>query len=123
MADRTGIKTSVPVEVEAANNPITNPRLVTNQRLTIVADRTLVMHPEPMPEKTPQLSTSCQLWVMKRLAVEDSPISASAAITVARMPKRCMAAAAKGPVRPNRKMPQAAAKLMVWRDQPKACSQ
>jgi len=32
-----------------------------------------------------------------------------------------MAAAAKGPVRPNRKMPVAAAKLMVWRDQPKAC--
>ena len=60
---------------------------------------------------------------MNRLAAEDRLIIASAAITVARMPKRCMAAAAKGPVRPNRKMPMAAAKLMSWRDQPKAASQ
>ena len=48
---------------------------------------------------------------------------ASATMTVARMPKRCMAAAAKGPVRPNRKMPQAAAKLTTLRDQPKASPQ
>src|SRR5665213_3242348 len=69
IADRTGMKISVPVEVEAANSPITSPRLVTNQRLTMVADRTLVTQPEPMPGATPQLSTSCQLWVMNRLAV------------------------------------------------------
>ena len=60
---------------------------------------------------------------MNRLAALDRLIITSAVITVARMPKRCMAAAAKGPVRPNRKMPVAAAKLMVWRDQPKACPQ
>ncbi len=60
---------------------------------------------------------------MRRLAVEDRLIIARAAIMVARMPKRCMAAAAKGPVRPNRKMPQAAAKLTVARDQPNAWPQ
>src|SRR3569833_682569 len=38
IADRAGMKTRAPVEVEAANSPITSPRLVTNQRLTIVAD-------------------------------------------------------------------------------------
>ena len=116
------MKINVPVEVEAANSPITSPRLVTNQRLTMVADSTLVMQPDPMPDTTPQVATSCQGWVMNRLARVDSAIMASAATTVARMPKRCMAAAAKGPVRPNRKMPVAAARLIWPRDQPKACS-
>src|SRR4051812_26759784 len=64
IADRTGRKIKVPVEVEAAKRPITRPRLVTNQRLTMVADKTLVMQPEPMPETTPQLNTNCQVWVM-----------------------------------------------------------
>src|SRR5690349_18690772 len=123
MADRTGRKTKVPVEVEAAKSPITKPRLVTNQRLTMVADRTLVMQPEPMPDTTPQVRINCQLSVMNRLAADDRLIIAKAVITVARMPKRCMAAAAKGPVNPNRKIPMAAAKLMVWRDQPKASPQ
>jgi len=41
--ERPGKKIKVPVEVDAANRPITNPLLVTNQRLTMVADRTLVM--------------------------------------------------------------------------------
>src|SRR3569623_2522581 len=80
IADRTGMKTSVPVEVDAANSPITSPRLVTNQRLTMVADSTLVMQPEPMPDTTPQVSTSCQGAVMNRLATDASPISASAVI-------------------------------------------
>src|ERR1700679_27597 len=79
IADRTGMKTRVPVEVEAANSPITRPRLVTNQRLTMAADSTLVMQPEPMPDTTPQVSTSCQGLVMNRLAVEDRLIIASAA--------------------------------------------
>ena len=89
----------------------------------MVADSTLVMQPEPMPDTTPQVSTSCQGWDMKRLAADETLIMASAAITVARMPKRCMAAAAKGPVRPNRKIPVAAAKLTVPRDQPNAAPQ
>ena len=65
MADSAGITINVPVEVEAANNPITRPRLVTNQRLTIVADRTFVTHPLAMPETTPQDTTNCQDWVIK----------------------------------------------------------
>src|SRR5476649_3001290 len=80
IADKRGMKIRVPVEVEAANSPITKPRLVTNQRLTITADRTLVMQPEPMPETTPQVATNCQVWVMNRLAAEDRLIIANAAI-------------------------------------------
>src|SRR5688572_11086704 len=123
MADKTGRKIKVPVEVEAANSPITRPRLVTNQRLTMVADRTLVMQPEPMPDTKPQVRINCQVCVMNRLAAEDRLIIARAVMTVVRMPKRCIAAAAKGPVSPNRKIPVAAAKLIVPRDQPKASSQ
>src|SRR5258706_426508 len=85
IADKTGMKISVPVEVEAANSPITNPRLVTNQRLTMTADSTLVMQPEPMPETTPQVSTNSQVCVMNRLAVEDRPIMPKAIIMVAGM--------------------------------------
>src|SRR6185503_16572274 len=123
MADRAGMKTNVPVEVEAANRPMIRPRLVTNQRLTMVAASTLVMQPEPMPEITPQVRINCQGAVMNRLAADEAPIIASATITVGRTPKRCMAAAAKGPVRPKRKMPMATARLMVCRDQPKAWPQ
>ena len=46
----------------------------------------------------------------------------SAISKVVRIPKRSIAAAAKGPVNPKRKMPVAAAKLIVLRDQPKAVS-
>src|SRR6185369_6919270 len=92
MADSTGRKIKVPVEVEAANSPITKPRLVTNQRLTMVADSTLVMQPEPMLDTTPQVSTNCQGSFMNRLAAVDRLIILSAAITVARMPKRRHAA-------------------------------
>ena len=60
---------------------------------------------------------------MNRLAADEAAIIASATMTVGRTPKRCMAAAAKGPVRPKRKMPIATARLMVWRDQPKAWPQ
>src|SRR3984957_19740210 len=68
IADKAGMKTSVPVEGEAANSPITSPRLVTNQRLTMVAESTLVMQPEPMPDTTPQVSTSSPSLVMNRMA-------------------------------------------------------
>jgi len=96
---------------------------VTNQRLTMVADSTPATQPLPMPETTPQLATSSQGWVIARLDKAEALISASANSTVRRTPKRCIAAAAKGPVKPNRKMPVAAAKLMTLRDQPKALPQ
>ena len=73
-----------------------------------------------MPETTHQVRINCQGAVMNRLTADEAAIIASATITVGRTPKRCMAAAAKGPVRPNRKMPMATARLVVWRDQPKA---
>src|SRR5215813_557090 len=107
MADSTGRKIKVPVDVEAASKPITRPRLVTNQRLTIVADKTLATQPEPMPDTTPQDRINCHGAVIERLTMADRLITASAAITTLRTPKRCIAAAAKGPVSPNRKMPTA----------------
>ena len=60
MADKAGKKINVPVEVEAASNPITSPRWVTNQRLTMVADSTLATQPLPMPEITPHSRINCQ---------------------------------------------------------------
>src|ERR1700748_1377656 len=117
MAESAGKKISVPVDVEAASNPITRPRLVTNQRLTMVADRTLATQPDPMPDTTPQDRINCHGAVIQRLAMAEALISASAAMTTLRMPKRCIAAAAKGPVRPNRKIPTAAAKEITLRDQ------
>src|SRR4051812_13440709 len=119
MAEKAGKKIKVPVEVLAASNPIAKPRRLTNQRLTILADRTGAMQPLPNPDNTPHNSTNCQAVDMKRLRPVDRLISASAAKTVRRTPKRCIRAAAKGPVMPNRKMPTAAAKEIMPRDQPK----
>ena len=86
----------------------------------MVAESTPATQPLPIPDTTPQVATSCQDWVIIKLTSAEPLISASAAITVTRTPKRCIAAAAKGPVNPNRKMPVAAAKLITPRDQPKA---
>ncbi len=81
------------------------------------------MQPLAMPDTIPQLRINCQGSRMARLAADERLIIARAMMMVVRMPKRCIAAAAKGPVRPNRKMPMPAAMLMVPRDQPKAWPQ
>ena len=59
------MKMSVPVAVLAVRSPMTRPRLVVNQRLTMVAPSTLATAPEPMPESSPQVRNNCHGAVMK----------------------------------------------------------
>jgi hypothetical protein len=100
MAARAGSSSRVPVAVLAVSSPITKPRLVTNQRLTMVAPSTMATQPDPRPDSTPQVSMSCQGWLMRLLAAVEAAISSSAATSVRLMPKLCISAAAKGPTMP-----------------------
>ncbi|MGY3440198.1 hypothetical protein ACVW17_000199 [Bradyrhizobium sp. USDA 4473] len=59
------MKISVPVAVDAVKSPMTRPRLLVNQRLTMVAPSTLATAPEPMPDSSPQLRNNCHGAVMK----------------------------------------------------------
>ena len=95
-----GRKISVPVAVLAVSRPIIRPRLRTNQRFTTVAPSTIATQPEPTPENTPQLSSSCQDSVIHPLTAIDAAINASAPINVRRMPIACISAAANGPIMP-----------------------
>ena len=64
-AARPGTNMSVPVAVLAVSSPMMRPRLVVNQRLTMVAPRTLATAPEPMPESSPHVRNNCHGAVMK----------------------------------------------------------
>ena len=79
---------------------MTRPRLVLNQRLTMVAPSTVATAPDPTPEKTPQVAMSCHDCVMNRESPVEADITTSEAITVLRRPMRSIKAAAKGPVSP-----------------------
>ena len=96
----SGRNTSMPVALEADISPIIRPRLVLNQRLTMVAPSTLVTAPEPMPENTPQVMKRCQGSVISRLSAVEPDMINSAASSVRRSPIRSIRAAANGPVRP-----------------------
>ena len=67
-AASSGRNTSMPVALEADIRPITRPRLVLNQRLTMVAPSTVATAPEPMPENTPQVMNRCHGLVINRLS-------------------------------------------------------
>ena len=95
-----GRNTSWPVAVLAVRMPITRPRRSTNQRFTTAAASTTATKPEPVPTTTPQLSISCQVALIRVLAATTRASTASALSTVRRMPKRCMQAAANGPINP-----------------------
>jgi acyl-CoA hydrolase len=100
MAASAGSSSSVPVAVLAVSRPITKPRLVTNQRLTMVAPSTMATQPEPRPDSTPQDSMNCQGSLMRLLAAVEADINSSAVTSVRLMPKLCIRAAANGPTRP-----------------------
>src|SRR5436305_1551308 len=70
-----GRNTSMPEALEADINPMTRPRLVLNQRLTMVAPSTLATAPEPMPENTPQVMNRCQGLVISRLSAVEPDIT------------------------------------------------
>ena len=90
----------MPVALEADIRPMTRPRLVLNQRLTMVAPSTLATAPEPMPENTPQVMNRCHGLVINRLSAVEPDMITSAASSVRRSPMRSINAAANGPVRP-----------------------
>src|SRR5579883_1693093 len=119
-AASSGRKTSWPVAVLAAKSPMTNPRLLTNQRLAIVALSTCAMQPVPIPTNRPQVRISCQGAVMNELDATAMTSSDSANSTVARTPKVCIAAPANGPMQPNRSKLSDIATEMVARSQPNA---
>lgn len=80
--------------------PIANPRCVVNQRFTTVAESVSAATPVALPTITPQTSTICQGAVIIDEMQTPAASVASAPSKVGRTPKRCIAAAAKGPVRP-----------------------
>ena len=96
----SGRKTSRPVAALADISPITSPRLVLNQRLTMVAPSTVATAPEPMPDSTPQVAIRCHGSVISRLSAVEPDIMTSAPSSVRRSPMRSISAAANGPARP-----------------------
>ena len=56
--------------------------------------------PEPTPDMTPQVATSCHDWVINRLSAVATDISTSAPSSVRRTPMRSISAAANGPTSP-----------------------
>ena len=96
----SGRKTSWPLAVLAARMPITSPRLVTNQRLTMVAPSTIAMAPVPTPTSRPHRSTNCQGAVISVVPPTARTRRAREAMIVRRTPTRCISAAANGPMRP-----------------------
>ena len=78
--------------------------------------------PLPTPASTPQVATYCQVVVMKAESPVETDISSRARVTVLRRPNEFISAAAKGPVRPYRKIPMPAASEIDARSQPNAFS-
>jgi len=117
-----GRKTSCPVALAAVSTPMTRPRLVTNQRPATVAASTLAIAPVPRPTTPPHSTTSCHGAVMTTVSAEPAAHRQSATSTTRRTPYRSIAAAAKGPVRPNSTRLTLTASEMVARDQPKSSS-
>ena len=90
----------MPVAVLAVSSPMTKPRLVANQRLTMVAPSTIATQPEPRPVSTPQVRMSCHGAVIRALAAVAAAIRASAPTSVRRRPTLSISAAANGPASP-----------------------
>ena len=102
--------------------PIARPRCVWNQRFATVAANVMAATPVPPPTITPQINTICQGAVISDERAVPEASSSNATMTVGRMPKRCIAAAANGPVNPYSARFTEMASEMVARLQPKSCS-
>ena len=97
---------------------MTRPRRVVNQRVTTVADNDSAATPVEPPTITPQISTICHGCVISDDSATPAAIVPSAASSVGRTPKRCIAAAANGPIRPYSAMFTEIASEIVARLQP-----
>ena len=80
--------------------PVTRPRRATNQRLAIVAAKTMAIEPVPSPISRPQVRISCQPWVTKMDSPLPAATSSRAKLVTWRMPKRSISAAANGAISP-----------------------
>ena len=67
---KSGRKISWPVALLAVRMPITVPRFVSNQRLTIVAPATRLMLPAPMPTMPPHSSKNCHEYAGRKRSDE-----------------------------------------------------
>ena len=102
--------------------PVTRPRRATNQRLAMVAAKTMAIEPVPSPISTPQVSTSCQPDVTKIVSPLPAATSSRAKLVTWRMPKRSISAAANGAISPYRIRLTLTALDISVRDQPNSCS-
>lgn len=66
----------------------------------MVAANTSAIDPVPSPISTPQVRISCPGVATKTLSAAPAPITKSATTVTARMPKRCISAAANGAMSP-----------------------
>lgn len=122
IAASIGRNTSWPVAVLAVRIPITRPRRAWNQRVTKVADSVSATTPVEQPTISPQITTICQLCVIIDDSATPALIVTSAVRIVGRSPKRCIAAAANGPVRPYSAMFTEIASEIAARLQPSSRS-
>jgi hypothetical protein len=102
----------------AVRIPVTNPRLLANQRVATVAASGTDTAPVALPTTTPHRRSSCQGAFMTVVSEAPVAIVASATSITRRTPKRSMSAAENGAVRPNRRSPSETASEIVPRDQP-----
>jgi len=118
----TGRKINCPVAPAAVRMPITSPRLATNQRLAMVAAKTIAIDPVPSPISTPQVSTSCQPWFTITVSPLPAATSANATLVTRRMPNRSISAAANGAITPYKMRLTLTALDMRVRGQPNSSS-
>ena len=118
----TGRKISCPAAAAAVRMPITRPRRATNQRLAIVAAKTMAIEPVPSPISRPQVSISCQPWVTKMVNPLPAATRSRATLVTWRMPKRSISAAANGAISPYRIRLTLTALDIRVRDQPNSSS-
>ena len=117
------MKTSVPVEVDAANKPITSPRLVTNQRLTMVAAK----HIRHAARRDARHQAPTQHQLPRRRHEQAGRMTTGSSAPVLPAPWRGFRSAASRRPRRVRSVQTGRCrsqlrKLMVARDQPKAFS-
>ncbi|MCY1330003.1 hypothetical protein D9M69_156240 [compost metagenome] len=97
----TGRNASWPVAELAVSRPMTSPRRALNQRLATTAASTSAVSPEPTPSISPHATKSCHSSVDTVASAMPPAISASAAQTTLRTPKRSIRMAENGAIRPN----------------------
>ena len=95
-----GRKISCPVAPPAVRMPDTSPRRLTNQVSVTTAANTSAIDPVPSPIRKPQVRRICHGCSTNTLSALPAATTRSAMVVTARMPNRCISAAANGAVSP-----------------------